>query len=169
MIRLPGRLGTLTARDVMTTEVITISESETLAEAINTLKRNHISGAPVIGAEGQLVGILSAADLVRPVNSAIEETSPVAWGHPEGDDAVAQLFANVDKLDNDSGQSLVRDRMTRFVVSVGERTLVVDVARTMCDGHWHRLPVVDSQGVLCGIISTMDVLAAVVNVADEAQ
>jgi CBS-domain-containing membrane protein len=37
----------------------------------------------------------------------------------------------------------------------------------MCDGHWHRVPVVDDAGALCGIISTMDVLAALVNAADE--
>ena len=44
---------------------------------------------------------------------------------------------------------------------------LVEVARVMCDGHWHRVPVVDDGGALCGIISTMDVLAALVNAADE--
>ena len=57
--------------------------------------------------------------------------------------------------------------MSRRLVSVREDTALVDVARIMCDGHWHRVPVVDRQGQLRGIVSTMDVLAAVVHSADE--
>ena len=37
----------------------------------------------------------------------------------------------------------------------------------MCSGHWHRVSVVDDEGALINIVSTMDVLAALVNVADE--
>jgi CBS-domain-containing membrane protein len=57
--------------------------------------------------------------------------------------------------------------MSRQVRSVPDKAPLVEVARVMCDGHWHRVPVVDDGGALCGIISTMDVLAALVNAADE--
>ena len=61
----------------------------------------------------------------------------------------------------------VEQRMSRQVTSVAAAAPLIEVARAMCSGHWHRVPVVDDEGALIGIISTMDVLAALVNVADE--
>ena len=62
---------------------------------------------------------------------------------------------------------LVTKWMSRRLVSVRETTPLVEVARVMCDGHWHRVTVVDDSGRLKGIVSTMDVLAALVQAADE--
>ena len=45
MSRLPGRLGSLTAQDVMTREVITLQEGATVEVAITTLRENHVTGA----------------------------------------------------------------------------------------------------------------------------
>ena len=57
--------------------------------------------------------------------------------------------------------------MSRRLISVREDTPLVELARFMCDGHWHRVTVIDSQGRLNGIVSTMDILAALVQTADE--
>ena len=64
-------------------------------------------------------------------------------------------------------EELVSARMSNVVTSVTDDAPLVEVARVMCNGHWHRVPVVDAQGSLAGIISTMDVLAALVNTAEE--
>ena len=62
---------------------------------------------------------------------------------------------------------MVSRHMSRRTVSVSEETSLVEIARLMCDGHWHRVLVVDAQGRLRGLVSTMDVLAALVQAADE--
>ena len=59
--------------------------------------------------------------------------------------------------------------MSDQVKSVRDLSPLVDVARRMCDGHRHRVPVVDVQARLCGMITAMDILAAMVNVADESR
>lgn len=167
MTSLPGRLGTLTANDVMTKSLICVSESDNIDAALATLKSHHITGAPVVDADNKLVGILSLSDLVQTDGSAGDSGvshTPLAHGNAG---ATWDLFEIAQPLDEQAGQELVRDRMSSTVTSVTQYAPLVEVARVMCDGHWHRVPVVDAAGKLHGIISTMDVLAAMVHAADE--
>ncbi len=83
------------------------------------------------------------------------------------DRATWDLFDRADALDHSDDEDTVGDRMSKVVTAVTKEASLVEVARAMCDGHWHRVPVVDDEESLEGIISTMDVLAAVVNAADE--
>ncbi|QDT37992.1 CBS domain-containing protein [Stratiformator vulcanicus] len=163
MSKLPGRLGRLAARDVMTTEVIALREDSTIADAIAILKQHHITGAPVVSPdEHKLVGIFSTSDVVEPSSTVMVDprhTGRTTWALLEK--------AGISTFTDDDHELLVRDRMTRTVASVQERAPIVDCARMMCQGHWHRLPVLDVNGRLIGIVSTMDLLAAMVHAADE--
>ena len=167
MSMLPGRLGSLRARDVMTPEVITVTDTDTVDAAVHQLREHPNTGAPVIDADGRFVGILSISDLVQP-GSAAEDTQRT---RRDVDHAAANmawnLFDQARPVEGDTRTDRVADRMTRDVATVGLNSLLVEVARVMCDGHWHRVPVVKRSGSLCGIISAMDILAAIVNAADE--
>src|SRR6516225_2743241 len=55
----------LTAADLMTAPVVTLTQDMPLREAANFLAREQISGAPVIDSEGRCVGVLSATDFVH--------------------------------------------------------------------------------------------------------
>ena len=118
--------------------------------------------------DGKFVGILSVSDLVHRSGTerAEGESTPVALAAGE-DDTTWDLFEKAHALDRDAGIKQVASRMSRQVTSVREITPLVEVARVMCSGHWHRVPVIDETGTLKGIISTMDLLAAIVNIADE--
>jgi CBS-domain-containing membrane protein len=167
MARLPGRLGSLTADDVMTRSTICLSQSDSVSSAVETLRKNHITGAPVVDAKHKLVGILSLSDLVFSATGSKQDVrGPRALEHAH-EPGTWDLFERAQPLDRQRGQELVREHMSRDVASVVSTAPLVEVARVMCDGHWHRVPVVDDAGALCGIISTMDVLAALVNAADE--
>jgi CBS-domain-containing membrane protein len=52
MLQLPGRLGTLKACDVMTKQVILLKETDTIEQAVQQLKEQHITGAPVVDTSG---------------------------------------------------------------------------------------------------------------------
>ncbi len=172
MARLPGRLGSLIASDVMTRQIVTVQESATLESVVVKLKKQRISGAPVIDDVGKLVGILSIFDLIdtQPAQTEPEESAsdaaPVALAH-ESEQSNWELLGRDGLIDQSAGVEKVSQRMSTSITSVTDDTLLVDVARVMCDGHWHRVPVVDRAESLVGIISTMDVLAAIVNAADE--
>lgn len=53
-----------TIRDIMNHRVAVVRAEATLAEAVQTLVDNHIGGAPVVSADGAVVGIISETDLI---------------------------------------------------------------------------------------------------------
>ena len=123
MAALPGRTGTLTARDVMTRDVITVAESDTIGNAVQTLKENRITGAPVIDDAGKFVGILSLSDLVHPGHAPSEELSADQAPLAHGEDATTwDLFQQAELLNAEIGVEQVNQRMSRKVTSVTDLT-----------------------------------------------
>jgi len=55
----------LTARDLMTTNLLVFRPEQTLLEAIESLIKRSVSGAPVVDEEGRLIGMLSELDCLR--------------------------------------------------------------------------------------------------------
>jgi CBS domain-containing protein len=53
------------AHQIMTRQVTTVSPDTTIVEAARTMLQNHISGLPVVDANGKLVGIVSEGDFIR--------------------------------------------------------------------------------------------------------
>jgi len=159
MSSLDARLKTLKARDVMTHNTITLQEKVSLAQAVATLEQRKITGAPVVDPSDKLVGMLSLWDIVRTHDGAsILEPCGATRGAETRGEPNARQSGNA---------ATVGTCMSRNVGTVAEDQSLVNVARTMCEKHWHRVPVVDKAGRLLGIVSTMDVLAAFVNAFDE--
>ncbi|MAG92555.1 MAG: hypothetical protein CMJ48_02215 [Planctomycetaceae bacterium] len=164
MGHISDRLGMLTARDVMTPNVIVVREDDSIESAVAALKAHHISGAPVVDAQGKFTGLLSVSDIVDGLTQDNSDRPQVKLSH-DHDTTTWPLFDRAKPEHIASGN--VSECMTRLIASVNPDAHLVDVARVMCDGHWHRVPVVDEDNALCGMISTLDVLAALVNAADE--
>lgn len=132
-------------RDVMTRTVITAGEAETFRELAARMLDHHVSALPVMDADGQVVGVVSEADLL--VKEAAMADSSL-WGSSlrgrRGTMATAEL---------------ARDLMTGPAVTIGPDAGVAEAARLMTARRVKRLPVVDSGGRLLGIISRVDVLS----------
>ena len=143
-----------TAADLMTRQVVTIPGEMSLQAAAHLLARARISGAPVVDAEGRCVGVLSAADFVswaeKGEQAARRDAAP-AHGYSEW-----QVF-DYDTLPDDE----VRRYMTADPVTAEPTATVGELARNMMDARIHRLIVVDRDGRPIGIVSSMDILAAV--------
>lgn len=170
MNALPGRLGTLMARDIMTEKLVVLLQTDTIQHAANTFRDLRISGAPVVDAAGAPVGLLSVTDIVpavvgrmsSPMTGLRHESREAEWAEVWG------LLTGPTTSQAAGAHELVGSWMSRRLVSVGEYTSIMELARLMCDGHRHRITVVDANGKLRGIVSTMDVLAALVAAVDEA-
>ena len=134
-----------TVSDVMTRQLITASPETTFHEAVRLLEDNRISGFPVIDGEGKLVGIVSEADLL---NKA-EKREPDAY----------VLESRRHRLDRSRATALdVASAMSREIVTVHPDSPIALAAREMHTRGFKRLPVVDSEGRLVGIVSRGDVL-----------
>ncbi len=56
------------ARDIMTRKVATIHPDASVQEAAQLLDQKRISGAPVVDADGKIIGIITEADIISKVN-----------------------------------------------------------------------------------------------------
>jgi CBS domain-containing protein len=145
----------LTAADLMSRSVVTIPEAMSLQAAARLLSRAQITGAPVVNAEGRCVGVLSATDFVCWAKRGGAATRP---GHPSpGCFYTGWEVSDVAALPEDE----VRLYMTPDPVPVPPDAPIGVLARAMVDAHIHRLIVLGEGGRPVGVISSMDILAAV--------
>jgi len=144
------------ARDIMTTNVITVNAGDDVEKMARLLLEHKISGLPVVDDNGKLVGVVSETDLVfqeKPVkgpfyvvlfDSPIYLESPNRFIH-DVKRAVAQK---------------VGDLMSAKPYTVGPDASIVEVATIMTEKGVNRVPVVDADGKLMGIITRQDIIKA---------
>jgi CBS-domain-containing membrane protein len=145
----------LTAEDLMSRDVLVIPQHMSLKAAAHLLAQAEVGGAPVVDEEGRCVGVLSAADLVHWVDR--DKQAPI-----RGSASASCVCCDwqMDGLD-DVPEDEVSRHMTKNVVATGPETLVGELARWMRDAHIHRVVIVDARRRPVGVVSSMDVLAAV--------
>ncbi len=134
----------LRVRHVMTSPVVTVREDTPVKEVAEVLLRHRISGVPVVSAAGELVGIVTEADLLYK-----ELPEPAGRWPFRQDPADARK----------RGGLTARDLMTRPVRTVEEDAPLREAARLMAQWRVNRLPVV-REGRLVGIVSRADVIKA---------
>jgi len=134
------------ARDVMTTPVISVSEEDDVWSVAWTLVKYRITGAPVVDAQGDMVGVVSLTDLaVYLWNQATDEAS---------------FYTAVQRADDGRRLPLpVKNLMTRKVITASEDATLTFLAKTMLRHNIHRILITRGRK-LVGIVSTMDLLRA---------
>jgi CBS domain-containing protein len=152
------KLDNLTAADLMAPNPISITATANVQEALMLLTDKNFSAAPVIDEGGRPVGVISRSDLL--VHDR-EQGRKVALS-PEyyldndvaGENREIPEGFQVESVD----RTTVDDIMTPAVFSVRPDTPVSKVVAEMIGLHVHRLFVIDDDGTLIGVISTMDLL-----------
>jgi CBS domain-containing protein len=136
-------------KSVMSTDVATVREGTAFKDVVRALALRDVSAVPVVDGDGHVLGVVSEADLlVKQGTQEIEFTRSLAsrWrGRRNRRRAVATTAGQL---------------MTRPGITVRENTTVAGAARLMTQHNVKRLPVVDADGRLTGIVSRKDVLTA---------
>lgn len=147
------------AKEIMTTRVQSIGPEESVRAAANMLAEHHISGLPVVDEKNRVVGIISSSDIVKFSGQShiITLVGSSGWVSPYTDiAAMSSLSSGFELL----GKKLVKDIMTRKVVTVSQDAGADEVARILAKKKINRLPVTDENGALVGIITRTDLIAA---------
>ncbi len=149
---------TLLAKDIMTTELVSVGPDVNLLELESTLRQARISGAPVIK-NGKLIGIISRSDIARQL--VVEDTyAEVAYSLLEGFYGKEQEAA--DSISDRVGERLramrVADAMVTAVDSVRPDTPLVELAHKMLTHRHRRMAVTDAAGKLLGIVTASDLV-----------
>ena len=145
------------AEDLMTTNVVTISEDTDVAEIARVLLENRVSALPVIDAVGKLPGIVSEGDLIRRTEAGTARPQRSWW---------LALVADPSREAADFVKSHgrhARDVMTRDVITVDEQASAADIAGLLEEKRIKRVPVM-RDGQLIGIVSRADLLRVLASI-----
>jgi CBS domain-containing protein len=139
-----------TASDLMVPNPISLRAEASVAEAMLLFTEKGITAAPVIDDSGRPIGVISRSDLLIH-HCEDEKQRGGACFH-------ASSFESVDATPKPNTTMNVADLMTPAVFAVSEDAPVDRVVSDMLGLQVHRLFVVDKDGTLVGIITTIDVL-----------
>ena len=134
--------------DVMSVSVTTVSPDDSLKQAATKMVDARVSGLPVLDESGKLVGIITEADFLQ------QEADRAEAGRGS---LLGALFDSNRKIEE---PVFVADAMTTNPVVIMPEASLSEAARVMATKGVKRLPVVDANGSLIGIVSRADVVSA---------
>lgn len=134
--------------DLMASEVISVQRDTALRQAARIMVEHGISGLPVTDGEDTLVGIISEGDFLR---KEVDRGALTSTG------LLGLLFDDRESL---AEAEMVGEVMSDNVFTISPDATLVEAARTMATHGVKRLPVVDRDGKLVGIISRRDIVNA---------
>jgi CBS domain-containing protein len=148
-----GSMDRLTAGDVMTTEVRAVRADTPLEEIAQLLATRHISGVPVVEEDGQVIGMVSEADLIDEDKRAARIPRTALFGFfPVPEDVLREAYRGGKHLTAD-------DVMTKKVTTAAEDTPLSRLAGMMITRRINRVPIL-RDGKLVGIVSRADLVRA---------
>ena len=152
----------LKVRDVMTTQVVSLKGDDTVKEATVRFAIDNVSGAPVVNAAGDLIGILSETDILELVMKhqvELQMTNPplyllaIPFDDTIDDPRVREACITI-------SNTKVRDIMITAVLTTTPDAKITDVIERMIEKDINRVPVLE-QGKLVGIVSRGDIIFSI--------
>lgn len=141
-------------KDIMTKDVITVKEDDTVEKCANLLSTHGLSGLPVVDTENHVTGIITEGDLIKH-NSKVQVP------------AFLEILGGIIYLDNPntylenvkkSMGHFVKTVMTDDVTAIHSDASVDEAASLLVQNKVNRLPVLNAEEKLVGIVSRRDVM-----------
>ncbi|MGX7744128.1 CBS domain-containing protein [Rhodopseudomonas parapalustris] len=148
------------AHQIMTRQVVTIGPEASIVDAANAMIDNHLSGLPVVDADGKLIGIISEGDFIRRAEIGTERKRGRWLRMLLGPGTCAGDFVH------EHGRK-VGEVMTHHPYTITEDTSIETIVKLMEKHHVKRFPVMRGD-VLVGIVTRKNLLRAVADLARQA-
>jgi len=156
-----GKVGSnMKVKEIMSTDVLFLLEDNTVAEAIRLFGKRNIGGAPVIDHDGNLVGMLTDADIFKNLRLKYKQYNisfPTGVGMPSVNFDSTVAYTELKKAYKDLAQTKVKAIMVAKVVVAKPEDEVEVIVPLLVDNRINRLPVVE-KGKVIGIISRGDII-----------
>lgn len=152
------RILSLRVSDVMTAGAVTVNESASMIDVARLFAEKRLHCAPVVDDNDRCIGIITASDFVKRCELLADSN-----GEPH------EVVNREDGIQLEPRSfDYVSECMSQGVQSVNPSTPLIKAARVMNDAHLHVLPVVEDNRAV-GVVSNLDVVAALVNAFEEAR
>ncbi|WP_037682432.1 CBS domain-containing protein [Streptomyces griseus] len=140
--------------DVMTHTVVAVGREAPFKDIVQIMEQWKVSALPVLEGEGRVVGVVSEADLLP---------------KEEFRDSVPDRFTQMSRLSDlgKAGALAAEELMSAPAVTVHPDATLAQAARIMAQRSVKRLPVVDDEGVIEGVVSRSDLLKVFLRPDDE--
>lgn len=137
----------------MNEKVVACLPETRIEDVVRTLAEHNISGMPVIDVHEKVIGIVSESDLLLAGELEPKRIKTALFGFYILRESVMDRLAELRGVQ-------VRDVMTRDVVTFGPEDSVPDIAKVLHDKRINRVPIVDEEKTLLGILSRADIIRA---------
>lgn len=146
-------------KELMTKEVIAFKPDDTIQHVAETLRTHRISGAPVIDDQRRVVGVISEADIIKLTATVpFPDIDPL---NPFPVFALSAYMKEVKRIPEEIDtlfEGYVKDVMSKKPITILPEDAISDAARIMHKNDFNRVPVVDKEGKLVGIITRDDII-----------
>jgi CBS domain-containing protein len=141
-------------KDFMTKDVIAVSKNQTLKQVFKLMEKSAVLGLPVVDEDARLEGIVTESDLIRHFTTLETPTGINLLGGIVYLDDISEFNRSL----KDHCAEYVRDIMTKEVVTIKEDDNLLSAINTMTEHHLTRLPVLDENNKVVGIITRSDIV-----------
>lgn len=139
------------AKDIMTRDVISVEKDVSLKRVSELMARNMISGIPVVKKDKKVVGVISQKDFLTRMGA---KSSKSFMG------VIAECLKGKGCVAVSIREQRARDIMSSPAITVSEETDVNEIAGIFTEKNINRVPVINPDGVLTGIVSRADIIRA---------
>jgi len=139
-------------KDIMTKDLTAVRANQSLKALIYLLEKSELSGVPVVDQKGVVVGFISERDIIQAALPNYFEMLRTASYLPD----INQLSRRLEEIKGDH----VEEYMVEEVITVDEEEEDIHVADLIIRNELNRVPVVDEDGMLAGIVQRIDLLGA---------
>lgn len=146
-------------------EPITVNQNDRIEDVITLFRKNRISGAPVVDADGKIVGVISESDIVKTITTHDERFDLILPSPLDLIELPLKAAIKTEEFKEDMKNALkteVWEAMTRDVITITPETSINEAAEIMIKNKIKRLPVVEN-GKLVGIVTRGDLIEVLVS------
>jgi len=151
--------------DIMQKEVIKFNELDKIVDVAQSFRDNKISGAPVVDENNHVVGVISEGDIMRLIEIHSPKINLILPAPLDLIELPIRMKYELDEVAEDmqkAGSIVIDQIMTKKVIKVKNDASITDAAKLMDSHKVKRLPVVDNDGKLVGLITRGDIIGSMV-------
>ena len=152
-------------KDAMERNVIKFHADDKISDVAQQLRDNKISGALIVDDNNKVIGIVSEGDIMRLLEVHSPRLNLILPSPLDIIELPIRMKYELDEIAEDMNRAasvLIGEIMTKRVYTIKEEDDISDAAQFMDTHSINRLPVVDDNGILIGIITRGDLISAMV-------